>query len=82
MKYFLYALCLTLIILKLTNFIDWSWWYVLMPLYGGIVIFAPLLIWLAVLKAKQERKINELRKSRPSRFQEKLDAYMDQQRNK
>jgi len=24
--------------LKLTNFIDWSWWYVLLPAYGGIIL--------------------------------------------
>jgi len=31
--------------LKVTNFIDWSWWYVLLPAYGGILlgIFAFLL---------------------------------------
>jgi hypothetical protein len=24
--------------LKLTNFIDWSWWYVLLPAYGGFLL--------------------------------------------
>lgn len=24
--------------LKLTNFIDWSWWLVLLPAYGGILL--------------------------------------------
>ena len=26
------------IVLKLTNFIDWSWWYVTMPFWLGLVI--------------------------------------------
>lgn len=26
------------IVLKLTNVIDWSWWLVLLPLYGGLVL--------------------------------------------
>lgn len=24
--------------LKLTGYIDWSWWWVLLPFYGGIVV--------------------------------------------
>ena len=24
--------------LKLTNFIDWSWWLVLLPAYGGLLL--------------------------------------------
>jgi hypothetical protein len=29
---------LILIVLKVTNYIDWSWWWVLSPLWGSIVI--------------------------------------------
>jgi len=29
--------------LKLTGFIDWSWWWVLLPLYGGFVLFGVVL---------------------------------------
>ncbi|MFA6278404.1 MAG: hypothetical protein WC622_16775 [Pedobacter sp.] len=36
MKYFLYGLTILFIGLKLTNYIDWSWVLVLLPLYGGI----------------------------------------------
>jgi len=36
--------------LKLTGYIDWSWWWVTAPLWGGLVlIFAVLLV--AVLVA-------------------------------
>ena len=27
------------IVLKLIDIIDWSWWLVLLPIYGGLVIF-------------------------------------------
>jgi hypothetical protein len=29
--------------LKLTGYIDWSWWLVLLPIYGGLVLFASLI---------------------------------------
>jgi hypothetical protein len=29
---------LILMTLKLTNYIDWSWWWVTAPLWGGFVI--------------------------------------------
>ena len=29
---------LSFIILKLLNFITWSWWLVLLPLYGGFIL--------------------------------------------
>lgn len=32
------ALFVVLFILKLTNTIDWSWWYVTMPLWINIVV--------------------------------------------
>jgi hypothetical protein len=33
---FFSILALVFITLKLTGFITWSWWYVTMPLWGGI----------------------------------------------
>lgn len=36
---FLSLLGIAFIVLKLTNVIDWSWWLVLLPLYGGLVIW-------------------------------------------
>lgn len=35
---FLYLLGLLFIALKLTNNIDWSWWYVLLPFYIEVII--------------------------------------------
>ena len=37
------ALGLIFIVLKLTNVIDWSWWLVLLPIYG------PWVLWLALI---------------------------------
>ena len=28
--------------LKLTNYIDWSWWWVTLPFWGGIALLAGL----------------------------------------
>lgn len=25
--------------MKLTNYIDWSWWFVTLPFYGPVVLF-------------------------------------------
>lgn len=38
------VLALILITLKLTGIINWSWWWVLSPLWIGLVIFIVLVI--------------------------------------
>lgn len=43
-------LTLVFIVLKLTNFIDWSWWWVLSPLWISAVL-AVLVIGIVVLVA-------------------------------
>ena len=35
---FLSVLAVLFIGLKLTEFIDWSWWFVLMPIYMPVII--------------------------------------------
>ena len=42
--------------LKLTNFITWSWWLVLAPLWGPIV-FALLLLLITLLVTKWVTKV-------------------------
>lgn len=37
-------LTVALIVLKLTDVIDWSWWWVLAPLWGGLAIFLLIVI--------------------------------------
>ena len=42
---------LIFIILKLTKVINWSWWWVLSPLWIGIaIILIELLIWIIINK--------------------------------
>lgn len=45
---------LVFLVLKLTNVIDWSWWWVTLPLWGGIALFGVItlvtLIWVAIFK--------------------------------
>lgn len=49
---FLGLLTIVFITLKLTGYIDWSWWWVLAPLWGGLAlgvailaVAIPLLLW-------------------------------------
>ena len=46
---FLELLALIFITLKLTNYIDWSWWRVLSPLWGILVALGILLLILGIL---------------------------------
>lgn len=52
-------LTLVFITLKLTNVINWSWWLVLLPLYGSaivtIVVFAIALSVMTKIKNKNEK---------------------------
>lgn len=32
------------VVLKLTHFIDWSWWWVTAPFWGGLALFALFLL--------------------------------------
>ena len=43
MKIFLPMLAILFIGLKLAEVIAWSWWLVLLPLYGGLVLALALL---------------------------------------
>lgn len=38
--------------LKLTNFIDWSWWMVTSPLWGGFIFYIVLSFTIAALESK------------------------------
>lgn len=43
--WFLYALALMFIALKLTGFIDWSWWLVTAPLWGCSAFVFAITCW-------------------------------------
>lgn len=46
---FFQALTLVFVVLKLTHNIDWSWWAVLLPLWGpAVVVVGLLLVWAVV----------------------------------
>ena len=49
-------LLLAFIILKLTHVIDWSWWWVLAPLWIPIGIYLILLVVLGIVKIIVKRK--------------------------
>lgn len=53
---FLSLLAVLFIGLKLTGYINWSWWWVLAPLWGGLVFVAVLLMILAALSGAVGRK--------------------------
>lgn len=38
--------------LKLTDIIDWSWWLVLLPIYGSALFFAIVLLIVVVYAVK------------------------------
>jgi hypothetical protein len=45
---------ITFIVLKLCKVIDWSWWYVTMPLWGGLaLLIIGLIIYLIYLSVKR-----------------------------
>lgn len=64
-KLFIYALSLILITLKLTNHIDWSWWWVLCPIWAAwVAYFGTLLgtfLFLIGCEYYKERKLKKLR---------------------
>ena len=47
---FLGLLCIVFIVLKLTNVIAWSWWWVLAPMWIPLAILAACLIVILILK--------------------------------
>jgi len=46
---FLDILGLIFITLKLTHFIDWSWWLVLLPVYGPLVLVVGIILIILIL---------------------------------
>lgn len=74
MKYFLYALTLAFIVLKLTNYIGWSWAAVLSPL---ILLVAWVVLALILLAKQEVIKGNSIDTSSKgiSRFQQRMEEY-------
>ncbi len=51
MKYFLPLLSLVFITLKLVGVIAWSWWLVLLPLYGGLLALLVVIVFMLLMGA-------------------------------
>jgi phosphoglycerol transferase MdoB-like AlkP superfamily enzyme len=77
------------IILKLCKVINWSWWYVTMPFWGGLVIvlfvFIIVLSVKLIFKRKKNKQIKEMlsvnnvSEVKPkSRFQQRLEEMQKQ----
>lgn len=58
------VLTIVFIILKLTGSIDWSWWYVLAPIWVPfgliLVIIPPIVIWENKKRLKREKDLKDL----------------------
>jgi len=44
------------VVLKLTHYIDWSWWWVTAPFWGGFVIFLVIIIGWVFFSAMSEAR--------------------------
>ena len=44
-------LTIVFIVLKLTNYINWSWWWVMSPLWIPIAILLAVILLVSILKA-------------------------------
>lgn len=64
---FLSILFLVFLVLKLTNVIDWSWWWVTAPLWIPIIIFlcfiGGLYVFYHILKYYNKNKLKNFRKN-------------------
>jgi|DEB0MinimDraft_6_1074348.scaffolds.fasta_scaffold01406_4 hypothetical protein len=58
---FLGVLGLIFITLKLLSVITWSWWLVLLPLYGGLLLAIGVLFLCVVIKGVEEKFFNRKR---------------------
>jgi Flp pilus assembly protein TadB len=52
---FMGLLTILFIALKLTNFIDWSWWWVLSPMWLSAVILVLAVLLLVFIRKSKER---------------------------
>lgn len=48
---FLQLLTIVFVVLKLTKYIDWSWWWVLAPLWAPVVLVIAVMFILGIIGA-------------------------------
>ena len=73
------------VVLKLTNVISWSWWWVLCPFWAMFALFVlVLIVWLIVqLTRKTKPSIKQdVKKEHRSKFDERLEEAKRKQLNK
>jgi hypothetical protein len=72
---FMSALFLVFLTLKLTETIDWSWWWITCPLWIDFI----LSVWAGVINTRKKKAEEEYRKANPgkkSKFMELLEQRM------
>ena len=42
------------VVLKLTGFINWSWWWVTVPFWGGLVIVLAVLLIIGIVYVRKK----------------------------
>jgi len=75
------------VVLKLTEVINWSWWYVTLPFWGGLVIAILLILILLKLRSNEDKKRRAKRQvtndeftgKTKSKFQQRLEDMQKQQ---
>lgn len=73
------------VVLKLTGYINWSWWWVTLPFWGGIalvlVFFAVMgIVAIAAARGKLTIKHKEPRSVEKSKWQQRLEELQAQQK--
>ena len=53
---FLGLLAVAFIVLKITGFIPWSWWWVLAPIWGGVAFWILMVVGILLISYIQIRK--------------------------
>lgn len=74
------ALCLVFITLKLTNNINWSWWWVTSPLWIDFIISVVVGVIENREREAEKKQMIEYKKGHPekkSKFMQKLDEAME-----
>ena len=56
-------LAIVFIALKLTGAINWSWWLVLLPLYGPPLVFVPIALAVIYFGVHREEALRKRRQS-------------------
>ena len=47
------------IVLKLTHVIDWSWWLVTLPFWGGVALLVVILLILIIISYFTRKKVHK-----------------------